>query len=108
MTNLLECRSAWVLAATAGGGLLVGTCVASGPAAAQTGEPDADAGREIYVENCQGCHGARGGGLVSFTGNGADFRRIVAGGGTNMPKFSGLLAPEEIDSVWGYLGELRR
>jgi alcohol dehydrogenase (cytochrome c)/quinohemoprotein ethanol dehydrogenase len=81
---------------------------------AETGAaPDAEAGKEVFAENCSVCHGATGHG-----GNGGpDLRTMpkakeqkgaeeqVTNGGGGMPPFKGTLSEEEIANVAAYVVE---
>jgi mono/diheme cytochrome c family protein len=75
--------------------------------------PDAEAGGEVFSENCSVCHGADGHG-----GNGGpDLRTMpkakeqkgaeeqVTNGGGGMPPFKGTLSEEEIQNVAAYVVE---
>jgi cytochrome c551 len=84
-----------------------------GEEAAAGGAPSAEAGEEVFAENCSVCHGATGHG-----GNGGpDLRTMpkaqeqasaeeqVTNGGGGMPAFSGTLSEEEISNVAAYVVE---
>jgi cytochrome c551 len=84
-----------------------------GEEAAAAGAPNAEAGEEIFAENCSVCHGATGHG-----GNGGpDLRTMplakeqagaegqVTNGGGGMPAFGGTLSEEEISNVAAYVVE---
>jgi heme/copper-type cytochrome/quinol oxidase subunit 2/cytochrome c553 len=84
-----------------------------GEEAAAGGAPNAEAGKEIFAENCSVCHGATGHG-----GNGgpdlttmpkakeqAGAEEQVTNGGGGMPAFSGILSEEEISNVAAYVVE---
>jgi mono/diheme cytochrome c family protein len=95
--------------------LLLATAITSSffaltTAFAQT--PPADSGllaNSIYVKNCAKCHGKTAEGrhfggpaLISAktTASSADdLRNIIANGKGHMPKFTGKLTPEEIDTL---------
>ncbi|MBS1846083.1 MAG: PQQ-binding-like beta-propeller repeat protein [Actinobacteria bacterium] len=75
--------------------------------------PNAEAGKEVFAENCSVCHGATGHG-----GNGGpDLTTMpkakeqkgaeeqVTNGGGGMPAFKGQLSEEEIKNVAGYVVE---
>jgi mono/diheme cytochrome c family protein len=77
------------------------------------GAPDAEAGKEVFAENCSTCHGATGHG-----GNGGpDLTTVpkakeqkgaeeqVTDGGGGMPPFKGVLSEEEIADVAAYVVE---
>jgi mono/diheme cytochrome c family protein len=72
-----------------------------------------EAGRRLYVNACQRCHGI---GLVS-QGIGLDLRtfpkddkerfvRSVSNGLRAMPAWGGTLKPEQIDLIWAYVGSV--
>jgi alcohol dehydrogenase (cytochrome c) len=84
-----------------------------GESAEAGGAPDAEAGKEVFAENCSICHGATGMG-----GNGGpDLTTMpkakeqkgaeeqVTNGGGGMPAFSGTLSEEEIKNVAAYVVE---
>jgi heme/copper-type cytochrome/quinol oxidase subunit 2/cytochrome c553 len=84
-----------------------------GEEAAAGGAPNAEAGEEVFAENCSVCHGATGHG-----GNGgpdlttmpkakeqAGAEEQVTNGGGGMPAFSGILSEEEISNVAAYVVE---
>jgi alcohol dehydrogenase (cytochrome c) len=75
--------------------------------------PNAEAGKEVFAENCSTCHGSTGHG-----GNGGPdlttqpkakeqkgAEEQVTNGGAAMPPFKGLLSPEEIADVSAYVVE---
>jgi alcohol dehydrogenase (cytochrome c) len=77
------------------------------------GAPNAEAGKEVFAENCSTCHGATGHG-----GNGgpdlttmpkakeqAGAEEQVTNGGGGMPAFKGTLSEEEIKNVAAYVVE---
>jgi alcohol dehydrogenase (cytochrome c) len=79
----------------------------------EAGAPSAEAGKEVFAEECSVCHGADGHG-----GNGGPdlttqpkakeqkgAEEQVANGGGGMPAFKGLLSPEEIADVAAYVVE---
>ncbi len=84
-----------------------------GETAEAGGAPNAEAGKEVFAENCSICHGATGHG-----GNGGpDLRTMpkakeqagaeeqVTNGGGGMPPFGGTLSEEEIENVAAYVVE---
>jgi quinohemoprotein ethanol dehydrogenase len=84
-----------------------------GETAAAGGAPNAEAGKEVFAENCSICHGATGHG-----GNGgpdlttmpkaqeqASAEEQVTNGGGGMPPFKGTLSEEEISNVAAYVVE---
>jgi len=84
-----------------------------GETAEAGGAPNAEAGKEVFAENCSVCHGATGHG-----GNGgpdlttmpkakeqAGAEEQVTNGGGGMPPFSGTLSEEEIKNVAAYVVE---
>jgi quinohemoprotein ethanol dehydrogenase len=81
--------------------------------AGAAGAPDAEAGKEVFAEECSVCHGATGHG-----GNGgpdlttmpkakeqAGAEEQVTNGGGGMPPFKGVLSEEEIKNVAAYVVE---
>jgi quinohemoprotein ethanol dehydrogenase len=81
--------------------------------AAPEGAPNAEAGKEVFAEECSVCHGADG-----LGGNGGPdlttqpkakeqkgAEEQVTNGGGGMPAFKGLLSPEEIANVSAYVVE---
>jgi heme/copper-type cytochrome/quinol oxidase subunit 2/mono/diheme cytochrome c family protein len=84
-----------------------------GESAEAGGAPNAEAGKEVFAENCSICHGATGHG-----GNGgpdlttmpkakeqAGAEEQVTNGGGGMPPFGGILSEEEIKNVAAYVVE---
>jgi heme/copper-type cytochrome/quinol oxidase subunit 2/cytochrome c5 len=84
-----------------------------GEEAAEAGALNAEAGKEVFAENCSVCHGATGHG-----GNGGpDLRTMpkaqeqasaeeqVTNGGGGMPPFKGTLSEEEISNVAAFVVE---
>jgi alcohol dehydrogenase (cytochrome c) len=80
---------------------------------AAAGAPNAEAGKEVFAENCSTCHGATGHG-----GNGgpdlttmpkakeqAGAEEQVTNGGGGMPPFKGTLSEEEIKNVAAFVVE---
>ncbi len=64
------------------------------------------AGR-LYADNCSGCHGAEGEGLVGPPLAAAAFASLVgpmvAEGGISMPPFAGVLSDQDVDAVSGFV-----
>jgi heme/copper-type cytochrome/quinol oxidase subunit 2/mono/diheme cytochrome c family protein len=84
-----------------------------GESAEAGGAPNAEAGKEVFAENCSVCHGADG-----LGGNGgpdlttmpkaqeqASAEEQVTNGGGGMPPFGGILSEEEIKNVAAYVVE---
>ena len=68
-------------------------------------------GGRVYGENCSGCHGARGEGLVGPPLAAAAFPSLVGPmvveGGISMPAFAGVLSDADVDAVSDFVaGEL--
>lgn len=68
------------------------------------------AGAEVYAERCAVCHGERlraSGATFDLLKLRPDererFDRAVNDGKGQMPPWSGVLSPEEIDQLWAYL-----
>ncbi len=90
--------------------------LAAGPAAAQ-GEapaPSPEAGRKAYTSYCARCHGLN---LVVSGGAFFDLRRFpaddkarflqsVSKGLRAMPAWEGIVKPEQIESIWLYIGSV--
>jgi heme/copper-type cytochrome/quinol oxidase subunit 2/cytochrome c553 len=84
-----------------------------GETAEAGGAPNAEAGKEVFAENCSTCHGATGHG----GGGGPDLRTMplaqeqagaemqVTNGGGGMPAFKGTLSEEEIKNVAAFVVE---
>ena len=84
----------------------------------------AEDGAEVYKRDCLACHGKEGKGdgpaAVAFSPRPGDLsdaermsaftdselKEIVTNGKGNMPGFSELLTPEELDAVLAYVGTL--
>ena len=85
----------------------------SGEEGKATGVADAEAGGEVFSENCSVCHGATGHGgnggpdlrtmPLAKTQSGAE--KQVTNGGGGMPPFKGQLSEEEIKNVAAYVVE---
>jgi ubiquinol-cytochrome c reductase cytochrome c subunit len=78
------------------------------PISSPSSAPDSGAG--IFAANCAACHGPHGGGASVGPSLRADaFDYIVAQkvdlGGQGMPPFSGLLSPDEINTVSTYVAQ---
>jgi mono/diheme cytochrome c family protein len=70
----------------------------------------ADAGRQVYAEHCEQCHGER----LMATGAAPDlkllradqrprFDEIVREGKGQMPPWAGMITDDEIDQIWAYV-----
>ncbi|HMA75553.1 MAG TPA: cytochrome c [Xanthobacteraceae bacterium] len=71
-----------------------------------------EAGAEIYMQRCAGCHGEK---LVNASGGWSfDLRRLhsdehdrfvnsVTSGKDNMPSLYGILKDQEIEAIWAYI-----
>jgi mono/diheme cytochrome c family protein len=83
--------------------------------------PPTDSGllaNSIYVKNCAKCHGKTAEGrhfagpaLISektAAASAEDLRNIIANGKGHMPKFTGKLTPEEIDSLVAQIQSLNK
>jgi cytochrome c55X len=75
--------------------------------------PDIDAGRRLYINSCQRCHGIN----LATNGIGFDLRtfprddkerfvRSVTNGLRAMPAWSATLRAEQIDLIWAYVGSV--
>lgn len=75
--------------------------------------PDAEAGKEVFAEQCSVCHGADGLGggggpdltTMPLAQEQAGAEEQVTNGGGGMPAFSGVLSEEEIANVAAYVVE---
>ena len=81
----------------------------SSPALAQDREAIA-AGREIYKEKCEACHGVG----LEPTGAGADLRELRADdkakyektlkeGRNQMPSWDGQFSAQQVEQIWAYI-----
>ncbi|MBS1882636.1 MAG: PQQ-binding-like beta-propeller repeat protein [Actinobacteria bacterium] len=77
------------------------------------GAPNAEAGSEVFAENCSVCHGATGHGgnggpdlrTMPLAQEQAGAEKQVTDGGGGMPPFGGTLSEEEIKNVAAYVVE---
>jgi quinohemoprotein ethanol dehydrogenase len=86
---------------------------AEGGGAEAAAAPNAEAGKEVFAEECSVCHGATGHGgnggpdlrtmPLAKTQEGAE--KQVTNGGGGMPPFKGVLSEEEIENVAAYVVE---
>jgi mono/diheme cytochrome c family protein len=84
-----------------------------GEEVAAAGAPNAEAGEEVFAENCSVCHGATGHGgsggpdltTMPKAKEQAGAEEQVTNGGGGMPAFSGTLSEEEITNVAAYVVE---
>jgi len=60
-------------------------------------------GQKIYVQFCQGCHGADKSGLTNFSGEREDLQRILEGDTDQMPDFYGVFSGDEVTDIYAYL-----
>jgi ubiquinol-cytochrome c reductase cytochrome c subunit len=69
----------------------------------------AGTGGRVYDENCAGCHGARGEGLVGPPLAAAGFAGLVGPmvveGGISMPGFAGVLSDQDVDAVSDFVAD---
>jgi mono/diheme cytochrome c family protein len=86
------------------------------PSVASSGAPSSGAagldGKTLYLDNCAGCHGARGqgslgpkigsGAVVTAFPNVADQIKVVTDGRRGMPSFNGKLSSDEIKAIVDY------
>jgi alcohol dehydrogenase (cytochrome c) len=85
----------------------------SGEEGKATGAADAEAGGEVFSENCSVCHGATGHGgnggpdlrTMPLAKSQAGAEKQVTNGGGGMPAFKGQLSEEEIKNVAAYVVE---
>lgn len=85
--------------------------VATPPAVCGADEKaDAEAGAEVYAENCASCHGEQ----LRNQGQAFDLRKLeptdrarfdkaVQEGRANMPPWRGVLTDQQIDQIWTYV-----
>jgi mono/diheme cytochrome c family protein len=86
---------------------------AGGETAEAGGAPNAEAGKEVFAENCSVCHGATGHGgnggpdlrTMPLAKEQAGAEKQVTDGGGGMPAFKGQLSEEEISNVAAYVVE---
>jgi heme/copper-type cytochrome/quinol oxidase subunit 2/mono/diheme cytochrome c family protein len=84
-----------------------------GETAEAGGAPNAEAGEEVFAENCSTCHGATGHGgnggpdltTMPLAKEQAGAEMQVTNGGGGMPAFKGTLSEEEIKNVAAYVVE---
>jgi quinohemoprotein ethanol dehydrogenase len=84
-----------------------------GAETAEAGAPNAEAGTEVFAENCSTCHGATGHGgnggpdlrTMPLAKEQAGAEKQVTNGGGGMPAFKGVLSEEEIKNVAAYVVE---
>jgi ubiquinol-cytochrome c reductase cytochrome c subunit len=128
----------WLLALIAIAGLAAAVPAAASPApvsglqspAADVGEPagsgsftpaptpgapapasayPAGSGGRVYAENCSGCHGPKGEGLVGPPLAAAGFASLVGAmveqGGISMPPFAGVLSDGEVNAVADFVAQ---
>ena len=84
-----------------------------GEEAAAGGAPNAEAGKEVFAEECSVCHGATGHGgnggpdlrTMPLAKSQAGAEKQVTNGGGGMPAFKGQLSEEEIKNVAAYVVE---
>ncbi len=108
LTPAVSTVSAVVLALT------LTACVGDAPAV-DGSDPVLVQGRQLYIGNCIGCHGADGGGgtgsklnegtVVANYPDIADQIRFVAEGKNQMPAFAGKLSDAELEAVTRYTRE---
>ncbi|HVV89479.1 MAG TPA: PQQ-binding-like beta-propeller repeat protein [Solirubrobacterales bacterium] len=90
-----------------------GQAVEGEEGAAAGGAPNAEAGKEVFAENCSTCHGATGHGgnggpdlrTMPLAKEQAGAEKQVTNGGGGMPPFKGTLSEEEIKNVAAYVVE---
>lgn len=84
--------------------LLVATAAIAGE------REDAEAGAQVYEENCSACHGEK----LRNQGQSFDLRKLepterarfdkaVLEGRANMPPWRGVLTSEQLDQLWAYV-----
>jgi mono/diheme cytochrome c family protein len=78
-----------------------------------TNADQVEAGRKLYINACQRCHGIN----LSANGIGFDLRtfsphdkerfvRSVTNGIRAMPAWGNALKPEQMDQIWAYIGSV--
>jgi len=86
---------------------------ATAPVAETAAPADPELGRRTYTSYCARCHGIN----LVMTGNSFDLRRFpaddkarflhsVKGGKNAMPAWGSILKPQQIESVWAYIGQV--
>ncbi|HVW45912.1 MAG TPA: c-type cytochrome, partial [Solirubrobacterales bacterium] len=84
-----------------------------GEEGATAAAPNAEAGKEVFAEECSVCHGATGHGgnggpdlrTMPLAKTQAGAEKQVTNGGGGMPAFKGTLSEEEISNVAAYVAE---
>lgn len=93
---------------------ILALALAAGSAVAQGDPPTPEAGRKAYTSFCVRCHGIN---LVVSGGAFFDLRRFpaddkarfvhsVSKGLRAMPAWEGIVKPEQIESIWLYIGSV--
>jgi len=95
------------VAAPEGSGSFTPAPTPASPAPASTYAPGS--GGRVYAENCSGCHGPRGEGLVGPPLAAAGFASLVGPmvtqGGINMPPFAGVLSDADVNAVADFVAQ---
>lgn len=102
------------VAVAVGVSVVLVACVGDAPAV-DGSDPALVQGRQLYINNCIGCHGADGGGgtgtklnegvVVANYPDIADQIQVVAEGKNAMPAFSAKLTADELEAVTRYTRE---
>jgi cytochrome c55X len=109
--------AAAVLATAAGCALAQAPATAASPAAAEPPAqpaPSAEAGRQAYTSFCVRCHGINlvvtGSAFYDLRtfpkGDKARFMESVSKGKRAMPAWAGIVRPDQMESIWLYMGQV--
>jgi len=117
-TNLYEGRQADDVAAYVAKCAAVPSCgvtaAKSAPSGGGGGGGGADEGKQIFSDNCAGCHALKDAGANGTVGPNLDelkpsketVAKQVENGGAAMPAFKGQLTPAQIDAVAAYVARV--
>jgi mono/diheme cytochrome c family protein len=77
--------------------------LAGNPLLAMADQEQIEAGAELYVEYCIGCHGENKIGLKDYSGDLQSFTDRLEGLTEEMPDFAGFFETDEIEALHAYL-----
>jgi mono/diheme cytochrome c family protein len=77
--------------------------LAGNPLLAMTDQEQIEAGAELYVEYCIGCHGENKIGLKDYSADLQSFTDRLEGLTEEMPDFAGFFETDEIEALHAYL-----
>lgn len=111
-----RCVSFWILVVSLGLAVGVSSCVGAETPEVSGDDPVLVQGRELYIRQCQSCHGAAGGGgrgpklaegqILERFPDAESTIAIVSDGRNAMPAFSGRLTADEIEAVVRFTREV--